>query len=210
MSPLQNGDLILLVPGKDESAALDAMLARPKALGIRTVDYRVERHERRDAGCRLEAPAYLKSATSQYAHAIVIFDREGCGSTESRESLEADLERRLAESGWGDRAAVIVIDPELENWMWSDSPRVDEALGWHGKSPTLRQWLQSDGKLGEGESKPVRPKEAAEAAMRKVTKRRTSQVYTDIASRVSLNRCIDPAYMKLLTVLRGWFATGNK
>ena len=98
----------------------------------------------------------------------------------------------------------------MENWIWSDSPRVDEALGWHGESPALRQWLQSDGKLLEGESKPVRPKEAAEAAMRKVTKRRTSQVYTEIASRVSLNRCIDPAYMKLLSILRDWFATGSK
>jgi hypothetical protein len=59
--------------------------------------------------------------------------------------------------------------------------------------------------LTEGQTKPPRPKEAATAAMTKVMKRRSSDIYGEIASRVSLARCVDPAFLKLMDVLRGWF-----
>ena len=206
MSSTRDMDLIVLVPGKDESAALEAMFARREAIGIRPLRYKIERHEERDPGCRLQAPVYLRSAITQFDHAIVMFDREGCGREQmTRVELEKDLESRLATSGWGDRAAAIVIDPELENWIWSDSPRVDDVLGWRGRTPTLRQWLQDQRMLAEGQTKPPRPKEATTAAMKKVMKRRTSDIYTEIASCVSLTRCVDPAFLKLLGVLRGWF-----
>ena len=199
-------DLIVLVPGKDESAALDAMFARSRAIGIRPLRYKIDRHEERDAGCRLKSPLYLKSAITQFDHAIVMFDREGCGAERPpRDELEKDLESRLASSGWGDRAAAIVIDPELENWIWSDSPRVDDALGWKGRDPPLRQWLAAQRMLAEGQTKPPRPEEATTAAMKKVMKRRSSDVYAQIASHVSLTRCADPAFLKLLKVRRGWF-----
>lgn len=206
MTSARDMDLIVLVPGKDEAAAIAGMLSRPQSIGIRPVDYRIERHEERDAGCRLQSPGYLKSAVAQFDHAIVMFDREGCGAEQmTRTALEADLEGRLASSGWGDRAAAIVIDPELENWIWSDSPSVDHALGWKGKSPDLREWLRSEGMLRDGQTKPARPKEATTAAMKKVSKRRSSDVYGEVASHVSLSRCVDPAFVKLLNVLRGWF-----
>ena len=199
-------DMIVLVPGKDESAALEAMFARPEAIGIRPLHYEIERHEERDPGCRLQAPVYLRSAITQFDHAVVMFDREGCGREQmTRVELEKDLESRRAASGWGDRAAAIVIDPELENWIWSGSPRVDDVLGWRGRTPTLRQWLRDQRMLAEGQTKPPRPKEATNAAMKKVMKRRSSDVYAEIASQVSLTRCVDPAFLKLLEVLRGWF-----
>jgi hypothetical protein len=29
---------------------------------------------------------------------------------------------------WEDRAAAIVIDPELENWFWADSPHIADPI----------------------------------------------------------------------------------
>ena len=199
-------DLIVLVPGKDEAAAIDAMLARPQALGIRPIRWSIERHECRDPGCRIGAADYLRSSTRQFEHALVVFDREGCGAEDmSREQLEQIGQSRLSGSGWGDRAAVVVIAPELEIWIWSDSRYVDEALGWRGRRPVLREWLRQQGLLKRDAVKPERPKEAMESAMASVRKRRSSRVYSELASQVSLERCIDPSFGKFRTVLQTWF-----
>ena len=53
------------------------------------------------------------------------------------ENLETEAEQRLSSSGWDDRAVAIVLDPELEIWVWSDSPEVDDVLGWRGRIPRL-------------------------------------------------------------------------
>jgi hypothetical protein len=44
--------------------------------------------------------------------------------------MENDLEARLSQSGWPSGCcAAIVIDPELELWVWSRSPHVPAVLG---------------------------------------------------------------------------------
>lgn len=210
MSDCEELDLIVLTPGKDESAALEGIFARCAALGIRPFQFTIYRHEDRDAGCRLRSADYLRPFVLQYRHAMVLFDHEGCG-TESLtpEELEADVEQLLAASGWAGRSACMVIEPELENWLWADSPHVDSALGWSGRTPGLRSWLRQQGLLESGAAKPARPKEAAEAAMRVVRKRRTSAVYRQVAEKVSLRYCEDRAFLKLKRVLRQWFALSD-
>jgi len=119
--------------------------------------------------------------------------------------LESDMERRLGEAEWQDRAAVIVITPELENWVWSDSPHVDRALGWDRSRAVLRNWLQEKGFLDAGAAKPAHPKEAVELVLRTVRKPRSSAIYFELAQSVSTERCTDPAFLKLRRCLREWF-----
>jgi len=141
-----------------------------------------------------------------YDHAMVVFDRHGSGrEQETRETIEADVERRLARNGWGNRAAAIVLDPELEIWVWSDSPEVPLTLGWGQREPNLQTWLTDNGFLVEGNSKPQDPKEAMEKVLRIVRKRRSSAIYRELANKVSLRRCVDPAFVKLTTTLQKWF-----
>ncbi len=111
----------------------------------------------------------------------------------------------LASSGWDDRAAVIVVDPELENWVWSDSPEVDQAVGWAELVP-LRQWVREQSFDFQG-GKPRRPKEALEAVLRQVQKPRSSELFQRLAQRVGLDRCRDPAFGKLKQCLTSWFGT---
>ena len=94
-----------------------------------------------------------------------MFDLEGCGiETRSAQEIENEMENDL-KNHWGERGAVIVIAPEMDIWVWSDSPHVDEILGWSGREPDLRSWLTEQGyKLPEQE-KPIRPKEALEKAL---------------------------------------------
>ncbi|MFH1266471.1 MAG: hypothetical protein ABIK89_12150 [Planctomycetota bacterium] len=187
-------------------AALSGILNRPMALGIRQVMLEVLVHPQKDPGVLLFAHDFLRPFAGKFEHAMVVFDREGCGrEVEGRETLEADVEQRLATSGWADRARAIVIDPELENWVWSDSPEVDKALGWAGRSPALRPWLTEKGFFQKIESKPDRPKEAVEAALREVRVPRSSAIYRELAESVSFRRCSDPAFDKLTATLQRWF-----
>jgi hypothetical protein len=124
--------------------------------------------------------------------------------------LEADVEQRLATNGWADRARAIVIDPELESWVWSKSPEVDKALGWAGHVPALRPWLTQNGWLHESEAKPARPKEAMDAALRVVRRPRSSAIFRELAERVSFRRCTDAAFGKLITTLQTWFPTDER
>lgn len=199
-------DLVVLVPDKNMAAAVTGILSRPESLRIRSVSAEIVVHPERDPGCRLRSPQMLSIFRNTCAHAIVMFDKEGCGKEESsRETLEAEVEADLQRAGWRDSSAVVVIDPELEAWVWSDSPQVDAFLGWAGKTPNLRDSLRGMGLLGEGQMKPQRPKEAMEKALHLVRKPRSSSIYQALAERVSLDRCGDPSFARFREILRGWF-----
>jgi hypothetical protein len=163
-------------------------------------------HPERDPGCFLRGHDLLRALSNQYEHAILMFDREGCGRDQlPRERLEEETEVRLSHAGWGSRAASIVFDPEVEIWIWSDSPHVDTVLGWRGASPGLREWLLDRNLLQHGAVKPERPKEAMEAALRQQRIRRSSALFSRLALAVSLERCQDQAFAKLVRTLQAWF-----
>ena len=207
----EGGDLILLVADGNMKAALSGVLNRTRALKICQVVFEVVVHPQKDPGVLHRAHEALRPLAGKFAHAVALFDREGCGrEAEERETLEADVEQRLATNGWADRARAIVIDPELESWVWSDSPEVDSALGWAGHVPALRPWLTKKGLLEQREAKPRRPKEAMEAALRLVRTPRSSAIYGELAERVSLRRCTDPAFQKLVATLQTWFPPDDR
>lgn len=199
-------DLVVLTADRNMEYALKGILSRTDSLGIRnlSVDYLV--HPENDPGCLHRSHDFLKSFTRQYHYALVILDRDGCGQeTKSRELLESAIEARLVDSGWEDRARAIVIDPELEAWIWSRSPQLDSILGWQGKSPDLRTWLHRKSFVADGQIKPADPKSALEQALRTVKKARSSSIYLNVAQRVSLDRCVDAAFNRLKQTLKQWF-----
>lgn len=203
-------DLVCLVADKDIQHALLGMFSRPQALGIRQVRYEIFVHPQRDPGCRTRAPDFLQIYLHQAAYALVLFDREGCGrDAEAREEIETALEFRLSQAGWEQRVAVIAIDPELESWVWSDSPHVSTLLGWAGRTPDLPAWLRQEKYLEGNSLKPARPKEAVEEVLRTVRQPRSSVLYRKLAEKVSLERCTDASFAKLRTVLRRWFAAAS-
>jgi len=141
-----------------------------------------------------------------FRHALVVFDREGCGQdAKTRADLERQVEEALDRTWPERRAAAIVIDPELENWVWSESPHLEEVLGWSGRKPDLRSWLEQTYGVVQDTSKPRRPKEALETALREVRIPRSSAIYRELADKVSLKQCRDPAFEKLKTTLVRWF-----
>jgi hypothetical protein len=200
-------DLIVLVPGRDEREVLDGLLgARRTSLAIRDLRYEVVTASMRDPGCFRNAPAILRPFCERAAHALVVFDHFGSGQSDREAArVEEDLRGRLAANGWDDRGEVLVIEPKLETWVWSASPVVDEILGWGERQPPLRQWLKEHGGWSDDRHKPPNPKTSVEAALREARIPRSPRLYRRLAERVSLARCHDQSFQRLVGLLRDWF-----
>jgi hypothetical protein len=200
-------DLIILVADLDIENVLNGLLPRLESVcGTESFSYDIRRHINRDPGCLNEAADFLRPFSNQYKHALVIFDKEGCGrETDNREILEAKVANALENNGWAvGKVAAVAIEPEVENWMWVNSPAVSKALNW--KEPqALYDWLSENGWSQKDASKPNRPKEAIEAVLKRTKKARSSSIYKNIAENVSFRRCEDAAFLKLLATLREWF-----
>jgi hypothetical protein len=119
--------------------------------------------------------------------------------------LENLGEKQLQSAGWGDRARAIVIDPELEIWVWSDLRHIPAALGSKHDLPTLRRWLIDHHLWTEGRPKPDDPKSAMEKILRINSRPRSSSIYEDLARKAGLQRCQDLAFLKLRETLVAWF-----
>lgn len=198
--------LVILAADRHIEAAVTGLLSRSRALGARPPTFQPFRHPNSDSGCLVHAHEFLRSQSNRFDHALVLFDRQGCGrERQERERLEADVEGRLEANGWAGRAAVVVLDPEIEAWVWSPSESVDEALGWKGRAPALRPWLLREGLLVVGEAKPRDPKRAVERALELVRKPRSSSIYQELARVMPIAGCQDPAFHKLVDVLTRWF-----
>jgi hypothetical protein len=198
-------DLIVLAADKNIEAAFKGLLARYQSFGIRSFTFDIFVHPNKDPGCRLEASGFLRLFCNQYQYALVVYDRDGSGSADSRDILEASGETELQKVGWYRRAGVIVLDPELEVWVWNRSPHVANALGWSEIQESIWHWLVQNGHTQNENTKPARPKEAMEAVLQKVRKPRSSSIYLQIAERVSLQGHTEPAFLKLKTLLSAWF-----
>jgi hypothetical protein len=200
-------DLVILVADKNTEFALKGLLSRrTHALRIRSITFDIFVHLERDPGCLHRAHDFLRPHTTRYTHALVVFDRDGCGQErKDRVSLERRVEEQLTQSGWDKRAAAVVIDPELEIWVWSDSPHVDSALGWSNRAPGLRPWLVKSGLLSETTTKPQDPKRAVEEALRAARKPRSSNLYQELASSAGFESCTDAAFQKFRGVLTAGF-----
>lgn len=113
-------DLVVLVADKNAEAALNGVLGRSEALAIPRITWGIFVHPERDPGCFLRSHTFLSAQRSRFVHALVLFDRQGCGRKDlGQTELEREVEARPLSSGWAQRAAAVCLDPELECWVAS-------------------------------------------------------------------------------------------
>jgi len=199
-------DLVVLVPDRTFRAAMSIILGRHESLGVRRIAAHVFQQPEFDPGSLRESADYLRRFLSTHAHAIVLFDREGCGrEAASAEELEEMVQKGLDRAGWEGRAQVVVVDPELEVWVWSDSPEVDRCLGWAGRQPGLREWLRQKGVWDKGAMKPRAPKSALAMAVREARRGASPPLLAQLARSIGLRRCTDRAFVRFRDILQRWF-----
>lgn len=203
-------DLVAYVADKHQEATLRGLLSRRQSLEIRAPTTEIYVSTGHDPDCRRQGPQFLRVFQRQFRFALLMLDHQGSGAESlSALDLEAELQHRLDASGWQDRSTVVVIEPELEAWVWSPSPQVDAVLGWQGRIPSLRQWLSDEGLIGLNDPKPRDPKTALHRALRAVEKRPSAAIYQQLAEKVSLRHCQDRAFQKLWQSLQKWFPSDS-
>jgi hypothetical protein len=200
-------DLIVLAADNQMQEALRGILSRPRALAITPISFEVFSHPHKDPGCRKKAHEFLRNLRSDYQYGLVLFDYDGCGAshTSSPGEIVSDVEERLQQSGWGDQARCVVIDPELEVWVWSNSQEVDQCLGWADASQRLRDWLRESRHWPSDLPKPPDPKQAVEDALREAQLPHSSSIFRELAESVSLERCEDDGFQRFRQILQSWF-----
>ena len=202
-------DLVVLVADKDLEEAMRALLPRTDDLELGSFRFEVRRHPNRDGGCRTGAANFLRPFLQRYSRSLVLFDRDGCGSTLSREEIQGDVETDLSKNGWADRTKAIVIDPELEAWVWGDLIQTSGILGWGEDVADIRRYLNSRSLWEPRGTKPSDPKRAMRTAMECAPpgrrRRRSARIFHEIATSAAFDHCQDPAFNELKRTLQAWF-----
>ena len=201
-------DLIVLAADPTMQRTIRTLIEyRREALGLSSFSVDVQAHRNRDPGCRTAAGDVLNPARHSHRKAMVVFDFYGCGeNSRTASQLESALEQNFKERGWEDDDIVfVVIEPELEAWLFgAPFQRIETAIGWSQAIP-LREWMESNGHLSAEEIKPSDPQAAIDAALKLQNKPRTSKMFADLARTVSLARCQDRAFQKFRSTLQRWF-----
>ena len=206
-------DCLFLVADKNMEGMLKGFFSRGafhRAMGCGHFDFDLRQdllvaHGQNDPGLYTRANEFLQLHARTHRHAVVIVDAEWSGSP-GRDAIQQRLNQHLLNAGWSDGSGcAVVIDPELENWVWQDSQHVCSALGFEGAFDALRTTLEDQGFWQPDEAKPDRPKEAVEWTLRQSKKGRSSAIYQQLATRVTARRCTDQAFFTLQNALFRWF-----
>jgi hypothetical protein len=207
-------DCVFLLADKQMLETFEGFLGRDKfhlSLGTRFFTYKTHAPDRRfgDSGIFEKGHDFLERYRSTCHHAIVVLDHQWEGAP-TPEIIRQSVKSKLMGKGWArDSMEVIVIEPELEVWLWQDSPHIARAFKEFDYSPDdSRKWLEARGFWEATALKPAQPKEAFELLCRASRTPRSSAVYQEIARQVSVRKCIDPAFCLLRETLQRWFPAG--
>lgn len=198
-------DLFVLTADKNMQYAIAGGIARHHALGTAGFSVEYDVHIGRDGGVRTTGVDMLKLQSSTHAKLLLVMDFDGCGTDHlSALDLERDLDSRLDAVIGGRRAKAIVVAPECDCWIWGSDNSMSSIVGWE-RDTSIRDWIRSRGFQLDENGKPSRPKEAIEALLRFQRIPRSSSLYKDFTSSISLANCADPAFLRMRDWLQECF-----
>lgn len=200
-------ELVVVVPDGGIEQAMRGIVARHESIGIHPLrNIKFIKIPNRDPGVFESAHEFASAFRNTHEHALVLLDLNWDGApTTDRVEMARQIERRLAPD-WRSNGRCVVIDPELEVWVWSDSPHVASQLGWPSWRE-LRNWLGAENLWPQGRRKPTEPKKALKRALNQTKTPLSNAIFYELAWKVSLRRCSDQSFAELVEILRGWFSS---
>jgi len=181
-------------------------------LGCRTFDFDFRqdvvvdvRNGNTDGGIHRRAHALLRRYLPSHQHAVVMLDKKFGGQLPTAIVRDQILDN-LLRNGWSAECVeVVVIDPELEVWLWQrGNAHVARVFRYNG-SVSLEAFLEAEGFWSAAALKPARPKEAARLLLQRYRGGVPMVVYARIIENISVRSCQDPAFNLLAAALRRWF-----
>ena len=161
-----------------------------------------------DSGLNKRADALLSPFLHSHRKAVVALDCDWDGSPGQAQIIH-NVTTQLLQSGWrAEDVIVIAIDPELEQWIWQDSPVLAEELRMHAPHG-LKAVLTQRGLWPEEATKPPLPKDLFIQLRRENNVKLSSSVFKRIAARVPVGLCVDSEFRRLVAQLQAWFPAGE-
>lgn len=156
-------------------------------------------------------PSLLRPYKETHRHAVVVLDF-AFEHKKTPQEIIAELKRAMIGAGWEDsRFEVVVIQPELEVWLWQDNPCLQEIFYRNlspqerASTPPLRDWLREQTLWPDCHPKPPDPKSAMKQAASAFRAGSPSAVFSEVFRRISTHGCQDVAFHSLRDALRRWF-----
>jgi hypothetical protein len=183
-------------------------------LGCRSFDFDFQqdvvvnvRNGNTDGGIHRRAHELLRRFLHSHQNAVVMLDKNFGGRLPAA-VVRGEILHNLLHNGWSAECVeVVVIDPELEVWLWQrGNLHVTRAFRYNGPV-SLESFLEAAGFWSTTASKPARPKEAARLLIRQYNAGVPMVVYSRIIENISVRGCQDPAFNLLASALRRWFPT---
>jgi hypothetical protein len=203
-------DVVFLVADGAMQQVLVGFLGRPhryRSLGCGPFAF--EREDivvapNRDPGVYGYTRELLRPFEKSHQRAVVMLDAAWDGSPGAG-AIRAEIEAALVD--FRSQSAVIVIDPEIEAWIWQDNPHVAAAFKCRSD---IREVLRRSGHWPDGQPKPPDPKAALDYLRKRHGADRSNAAFRRLAEQISVGACVDPAFGRLRDALRTWFPQGGR
>lgn len=203
-------DLLVYVADADALAFMRAILTKPQALVTREISFDIERHIQRDAGMVQSGAELARMKKGHYEKALLMWDHHGSGREHRATPDEAgeEIQHKLDTFTWRGNSAVVVLVPELEQWLWYCESAICSHLGI--SLDQLQQWQQERAdKMGKTveELKAKQPKELFEHLLRdRLRKTISPRDFEEIGRRSSVKTLLAcDSFNAIATTLRIWF-----
>ena len=160
-----------------------------------------------DGGTWKHAAENLVPFREKYTRAVIILDAD-FEPHPGADVLQRDVTADMLASGWAaERFAVVVIQPELEAWLWAPNINVALAFG-HKDFDQLRGALEKEKLWNPGEPKPHDIKRARDRAARLGGKKTGGPIFKGVFNAISkkaLDRCVEPGFQVMRAAMQAWF-----
>lgn len=205
-------DLFVLTADADTLAVFESLLDRPSALGIRPVQFAVDRHPFRDPGMIKDGPELIRRQVwkEEFRKVLLVWDHEGSGCERRKrpEQAQREIQDRLDGFTWQDRSGAVVIVPELEEWLWRDRKTLLAYLGL-----TAAQLQSLAAKLVTRkipDPAATKPKELLEVACHRTGRGRLlPDDFRQVAAKANLSSWqSSSSFQSVMKMLREWFPAG--
>lgn len=205
-------DCVFLLADSNMQAAFEGYFSRSNfhlSLDCGNFEFNPERDIKvaagdNDPGLYTRGHELLRPFLGSHRYAVIVLDAAWDGSP-GRDAIKEHIITQIRATGWLDGTfCVIVIDPELENWIWQYNEHVATGLGFESLAAML-----SDPDVQTAWTKdllkPKQPKELLETVLRKKRIPRSSSIYKKITREVSIKHCQDRAFKELVIAFKTWF-----
>lgn len=160
-----------------------------------------------DGGIWKHAHNNLVPFKDDYRYAVIVLDAD-FEPHPGAEKLRDDITKNMLGAGWtADSFCVVVIDKELEAWLWAPNVNVAKAFG-HGDFDQMRAALAQKNLWDEGAPKPNDLKAARDLAAKLGGKKTGGPIFRGVFKGISkraCDLCQENGFIAMRTALKTWF-----